>query len=109
MGAHAASLKARSWERLRVDHFVVKSRREFAIKAQRGRATVAPGVEGRDQTFFVRRDRNEVLDPMPTKFVRRTRDEMGRMLNRLGSFVALGEPLAEWLGSTIADPQPKRQ
>lgn len=100
-----ASLKARSWDRLRVDHYVVKSRREFGTKIRRGRATVAPGVEDRDEAFFVRRDRNEVSDPMPADFVRRTRDEMERMRKRLKPFVAAEGPLATWLGEAVAELQ----
>jgi hypothetical protein len=99
-----ASLSARSWDRLRVDHYVVKSRREFGTKVRRGRATVAPGVDDRDESFFVRRDRNEVSDPMPAAFVRRTRHEMERMRERLEPFVTPDGPMAKWLGAAIADP-----
>ena len=68
-----------SWNSLRVDHFVLKSRREFEAKARRGRADASSGVTVRDEAFFASRDRNEVLDPMPADFVDWTKTELRRL------------------------------
>jgi hypothetical protein len=92
-----ACLRTKSWSRLRVDHFMIKSRREFEMKVLRGRPDAAPGVADRDEAFFVNRDRNEVPDSMPVEFVARTRLEMRKMLDQLSPFIASNHPLAEKL------------
>lgn len=92
-----ACLKAKSWSRLRLDHFVIKSRQEFEMKVSRGRPDAAPGVADRDEAFFASRDRNEVFDPMPVEFVVRTRQEMARIVERLKPYVASNGPIAERL------------
>jgi hypothetical protein len=92
-----AAVKRTSWKSLRVDHFVVKSRREFEMKVKRGRADAAPGVEDRDQTFFASRDRNETLDPMPADFVGRTKDELVQIRERLKRLVPSDSSLATLL------------
>ncbi|MBB5751931.1 glycosyltransferase family 2 protein [Prosthecomicrobium pneumaticum] len=51
-----------SWERLRLNHYVVKSRTEFAFKQARGRADRAFGFE---DGFFEGHDRNEVEEAFP--------------------------------------------
>ncbi len=63
-----------NWNRLRVDHFVVKSRAEFAAKRRRGRASTIDGIH--HDRFFEERDRNEVFDPMPADFIARTKAEI---------------------------------
>ena len=77
-----------SWNSLRVDHFVLKSRREFETKARRGRADV--GTVDRDKVFFASRDRNEVLDPMPADFVDRTKTELRRLRDELKHHIPFG-------------------
>jgi hypothetical protein len=80
-----------SWNSLRVDHFVVKSRREFEIKAKRGRLNST--AQPRDESFFVSRDCNEVFDPMSADFVERTKDELARLRDRLKRFVPTDSPI----------------
>jgi hypothetical protein len=84
-----------SWHSLRVDHFVVKSHREFEGKAGRGRSDVE--TPRRDDAFFSSRDRNEVFDPMPAEFVARTKDEIVRLRDRLKRVVSDDSPLQELL------------
>ena len=81
-----------SWNSLRVDHFVVKSRREFEIKAGRGRSDLLDD-QSRDEAFFVSRDCNEVFDPMPADFVDRTKVEMAHLCDRLEPFISRDSPL----------------
>jgi hypothetical protein len=96
-----ATLKRASWNSLRVDHFVTKSRREFETKARRGRADQPKGVLSRDDAFFASRDRNETFDPMPAEFVQRTKDEMTRMRDRLKAVVVSDSPLQSILSSDL--------
>jgi hypothetical protein len=91
--AAPGTIESVSWCCLRVDHFVLKSRREFEMKVRRGRAGLPPGVSPREEDFFISRDRNEINDPMPADFVRRTKDEMARLRERLKSVVSSGNPL----------------
>jgi hypothetical protein len=93
-----ATLEFASWNILRVDHFVVKSRREFEIKVRRGRATAPSGIQDRDETFFISRDLNDVYDPMPAEFVERTKIEMARLRDRLKAVVSSDSPLQALLG-----------
>lgn len=86
-----ATAEFASWNSLRVDHFVVKSRREFETKAKRGRHN--PTAPPRDEAFFVSRDCNDVFDPMPANFVERTKDELARLRDRLKCFVPTDSPL----------------
>ena len=90
-GAVAGGTTSVSWHSLRVDHFVVKSRREFERKAQRGRPDVAG--QPRDDAFFLSRDRNEVFDPMPADFVARTKGELARLRDRLKRVISPDSPL----------------
>lgn len=96
-----AATECTSWTRLRVDHFVVKSRREFEMKKKRGRPDLAPGIEDRDEPFFLGHDSNETLDPMPDDFVARTKDEMARIRQRLGQIVPPGSPVAKLLQGDV--------
>jgi hypothetical protein len=80
-----------SWNSLRVDHFVVKSRQEFENKAKRGRHN--PAAQPRDEDFFVSRDCNDVFDPMPANFVKRTKDELTRLRDQLKRFVPTDSPI----------------
>lgn len=82
-----ASTNFASWNCLRVDHFVLKSRREFEAKARRGRADHAPGVGVRDDIFFTSRDRNEVYDPIPNDFVQRTKTELAKIRRQLAGYI----------------------
>jgi Glycosyl transferase family 2 len=92
-----AAVKSSSWNSLRVDHFVTKSRREFETKVKRGRSDAAPGVADRNEAFFVSRDRNETFDPMPADFVDRTKREMTQMREQLLGFVSSASPIARLL------------
>ena len=92
-----AAVKCASWNSLRVDHFVIKSRREFETKVKRGRSDAAPGVEDRDEAFFVSMDRNEAFDPMPADFVSRTKHELRQIREFLTSFVSSDSSLANLL------------
>ena len=80
-----------TWNRLRVDHFVVKSREEFERKRARGSA-VRPHTEELRATasYFDLHDRNEVEDPMHPDLVAETRAEVERIRNALEN-----EPAAE--------------
>jgi hypothetical protein len=81
-----AKTHAASWNCLRVDHFVVKSRHEFAAKAARGRVDLQDGIADRDEAFFHDRDRNEVSDPIPVSFVQQAKEELHAMCDRLDRF-----------------------
>ena len=62
------------WDVLRLDHFIIKSRAEFAAKRARG------SFRGRNagdwDTMLAFNDRNEVEDPMPPLLVERTKSEI---------------------------------
>jgi hypothetical protein len=68
------------WNRLRVDHFVLKSREEFERKRARGSVArpLTEELRGRD-SYFGLHDRNEVEDPMHPDLVAQTRAEMERI------------------------------
>jgi Glycosyl transferase family 2 len=68
------------WGRVRIDHFVLKSRMEFERKRSRGSATsrVTEDQRSRDG-YFHSHDRNEVSDPMPEPLVRQTKSEIERL------------------------------
>lgn len=83
-----------SWNSLRVDHFVIKSRREFETKARRGQVG---GGHNRDEAFFASRDNNDTFDPMPADFVNRTKDELARLRDRLTRFISLDSPVRSLL------------
>ena len=91
--AAVATTERASWRNLRVDHFVVKSRNEFVVKARRGRADLPDGVKDRDGEFFAARNTNETYDPMPLDFVARTKGEMAVVRDRLEAVVPSGSPL----------------
>jgi Glycosyl transferase family 2 len=81
-----AVTRSASWNCLRAEHVVVKSYREFAVKAARGRVDMHFGIADRDEAFFRSRDRNEVDDPIPAELVERTKDELARVRDRLKRF-----------------------
>jgi hypothetical protein len=72
------------WNRIRIDHFVVKSREEFERKRARG-SVRSPDTEAQrgGENYFHAHDRNEVSDPMPEPLVRATRAEMVRLRTML--------------------------
>jgi Glycosyl transferase family 2 len=72
-----------SWNSLRVDHHVIKSREEFEQKARRGVAFGVDEVPPRDQAFFDVRDLNDVDDPVPAEFLARTKRELAALAARL--------------------------
>ncbi len=64
-----------SWHRLRLNHYVVKSRKEFFDrKGPKGRATVVGQTKGAN--YFSAHDRNEVNDPFPAHLVDRVKREI---------------------------------
>lgn len=78
--------KTVTWNRLRVDHFVVKSREEFERKRARGSALRPVTEELRGSDFYFNlHDRNEVDDPMHPTLVAETRAEMDRILKILAN------------------------
>jgi hypothetical protein len=72
--------KTAIWDGLRVDHFVVKSRQEFAAKRARGRLFAT--TTDWDQ-YFALHDRNEVDDPSSAELVQRTKSEMAKIFHNL--------------------------
>jgi O-antigen biosynthesis protein len=65
------------WDALRVDHFIVKSREEFAAKQARGVML----LKSRDwDRYFAAHDRNDIEDPMPAELVARTKEEISKIL-----------------------------
>jgi hypothetical protein len=72
-GIEAGITTAVTWNVLRVDHFVVKSSAEFAIKRQRRNLL---RDENGWQHYFDFHDRNDVEDPASVSLVERTKSEM---------------------------------
>jgi hypothetical protein len=72
-----------TWKTMRLDHFFTKSRVEFDTKRKRGRADT--GEWGRGPNIFFEQDRNEVLDPVPQAFVTRTKREIERIREAIGT------------------------
>ena len=70
------------WDVLRVDHFAVKSSNEFAVK--QARRNLLRAEQEWDQ-YFVRHDRNDVEDPVPSELVNWTKDEIRTISSRLNS------------------------
>jgi hypothetical protein len=69
------------WSRVRVDHFVLKSRAEFERKRSRGSAMSPLTEDQRNRDgYFHSHDRNEVSDPVPEPLVRQTKSEIERLL-----------------------------
>jgi hypothetical protein len=69
------------WNRLRIDHFVLKSRLEFERKRERGSAMSQSTESQRNrENYFRNHDRNGVHDPMPEPLVRQTKIEIERIL-----------------------------
>jgi glycosyltransferase involved in cell wall biosynthesis len=64
------------WSRLRLNHYVIKSKTEFElIKAPRGRVDIVTDVT-RNRKFFKGHDRNEMIDAMPEWLIEATKAEM---------------------------------
>jgi FkbM family methyltransferase len=92
------------WDRLRLNHYVVKSRDEFLSKKRaRGRATVSNQL--RPESFFEVHDKNEVADPMPGWLVAATKKEIAkleRLLSARGYQIPfrthIRSALARWVG-----------
>jgi hypothetical protein len=79
-----------AWDKLRIDHFVVKSRAEFEAKKARGNVIIADEAEERERMrdFFAVHDRNDVLDPMPVALIEKTKAELARLEALLASTAA---------------------
>jgi SAM-dependent methyltransferase len=68
------------WNRIRIDHFVLKSRAEFERKQLRGSAASPVTEEHRSNAnYFGQHDRNEVDDPVRESLVRQTKSEIERL------------------------------
>lgn len=85
-GTAPGTTKSPSWNCLRIDHFVIKSRHEFSVKAARGQFGFPNSVVDRSEAFFLSRDRNEVSDPIPDVFVERTKEELCIIRDQLERF-----------------------
>jgi hypothetical protein len=60
------------WDRLRIDHFVLKSAEEFERKRARGGVMSVLTEEQRaSDEYFSAHDRNEILDPTPDRVLQR--------------------------------------
>lgn len=88
------------WERMRLNHYFVKSKAEFDfIKLPRGRADIAD--TRRDESEFQQYDSNDLCDPMPERLVATTKDEIERLrglLRKIGcseELVVMDRKLAE--------------
>lgn len=78
------------WEKIRLNHYVVKSWNEFALrKRARGRATLVS--TSRPASFFSLHDRNDVDEPMPVWLLEATKAEM----KKLRSLAGLDEPTSD--------------
>jgi len=69
------------WDRLRLNHYVVKSRQEFfERKGPKGRATVVGQTKGGG--YFAIHDRNEIADSMPGQLLVATKAEISSLRER---------------------------
>jgi hypothetical protein len=93
-----------TWNSLRVDHHVIKSREEFEQKARRG--VILPNLPARDQAFFDIRDTNDEEDPMPPDFLERTKHELASLVQRLTADSTIGRIPDLWTGFTQIPPSP---
>ena len=71
-----------TWDVLRVDHFILKSREEFEEKRARGRL-ITSMQDGDWEAYYASHDRNEVEEPMPAELVQRTKSEIDRITHQL--------------------------
>jgi hypothetical protein len=85
-----------TWNSLRVDHHVIKSREEFEEKALRG--VILRHLPARDQAFFDVRDSNDEEDPMPADFLERTKCELASIVSRLRAHSTTGAIPGLWTG-----------
>lgn len=68
------------WGRARINHYIVKSRAEFASKAARGNVT---GGQAPDDGYLAAHDRNDVSDPMRPELIAATKREIERLQSLL--------------------------
>jgi hypothetical protein len=94
-----------TWNCLRVDHHVIKSREEFEQKASRG--VILPNLPARDQAFFDIRDTNDEEDPMPADFLERTKRELASLVSRLSAISTTGAIPNLWTGFTRVPASPE--
>lgn len=71
------------WDRCRLNHYVVKSRREFAEK-KRPRGMVDNTKKMRDFDFYRGHDRNDVIDLIRDDLLEKTRQEIWAIKKQLG-------------------------
>ena len=70
------------WSRLRLNHYIVKSREEFdARKARNGSAATRGRVKGDD--YFRAHDRNDTRDACDVRLIEATRAKLSRLTARL--------------------------
>jgi len=71
------------WDRVRINHYVIKSRREFIEKKMyRGRAD---RVEvAKDMSYFDGHDRNDESDPIRSELLSMTKEEVARIESAIG-------------------------
>jgi hypothetical protein len=74
---HTGVMQDVVWDVLRVDHFLLKSREEFAAKRARGMGLLSPERDW--DRYFELNDRNEVEDPISSELVERTKAEMAKI------------------------------
>jgi hypothetical protein len=68
------------WDRLRVDHFPIKSQQEFLVKRASGHLL---RTNSDWDKYFAMHDHNEVEDPVPLAVVQRTKEEIKSILSQL--------------------------
>jgi hypothetical protein len=74
------------WDNLRVDHYVLKSRKEFERKKARGDVASEINDRGRQPPgYFSALDRNDVEDPASPNMIEATKAEMAELERRLAS------------------------
>lgn len=94
--------KNAEWSILRLNHYVIKSKKEFFLKkTKRGRATTF--LQPRDIVFFNCHDRNEVADPLDKRIIRRVKDE----INKLSGLIKI-PPHLESVETSIAYDEKQR-
>jgi hypothetical protein len=72
------------WDRLRVDHFVLKSREEFERKRARGSVlSVITEKHRASEQYFTLHDRNDTYDPISDELLQQTKKELARLENML--------------------------
>ncbi len=72
-----------SWDRVRINHYAVKSFDEFLCKQRRGRATLRAAEAQRKGTYFKGRDRNDQEDGLHRHLLEATEAELANLKSLL--------------------------